>query len=128
MSFNNPFSRTSGKEPVNFLTLTPVALVAHEIAPEGHVRLLIPRFTSTLGKKLMGKRFKDKPIRMNFDELGSAVWLLIDGKRKVGAICDELQALHEGNLQEVELRVTRFLNQLFLNKYVTFKELNTAAG
>lgn len=119
------FTGRSKSGTVNYLSLTPITLISFEKGPEGHITLLIPRFTSMFWNKHLMKAAKKKFIHLNLDEYGSATWDLIDGKRTVGEICDLLVASYGESIQPVEDRVTKFITGLFQNKFLTFKELPT---
>jgi hypothetical protein len=68
-------------------------------------------------------RTKNKFVKLNLDELGSATWLQIDGKKNVQAIADVLKEKFGESLIQPEERITKFMSQLYLNKMITFKEL-----
>ena len=62
------------------------------------------------------------------DEIGSATWLEIDGEKNVQQICDKLKEKLGDKIKphhEVEDRVNKFLSQLYEQRYITFKELET---
>ena len=68
-------------------------------------------------------RTNKKHIKLKLDELGSATWLEIDGGKNVQNICDLLKEKIGEKINPAEERVTKFLSQLYLNKFITFKEL-----
>jgi hypothetical protein len=110
----------------NFLDLTPVRKLESEPREEGLVTLLMPRFKNVYLSRMFQPQRKEKFIRIKLDLQGSAVWLHIDGKSSVGSIC---QRVLEQNpslyspASETETRVTRFLSQLYLQRYITFREI-----
>jgi hypothetical protein len=117
-------SRNTGKETVNYMTLTPMPLTGFETHPDGSVDLLIPRFTSRFWNKYLMTQTSKKHIHLKLDELGSSTWSFIDSNRTVGEICTLLIEKHGSRIHPVEERVTQFLTQLYHNKYITFKELS----
>ena len=87
--------------------------------------LLIPKFKNQWMQKWMIPPRRSKHFRIHFDETGSKVWDLIDGKRDTAAICNSLQnALPDSNPESddhIALRVTEFLRRLYKNRFILFK-------
>lgn len=85
-------------------------------APSGCVRLSLPvavrpalaGLTRRLG--LWDGRALRKTVEL--DEMGSAVWRLIDGRRSAGAIATALADRYNLDAREAELAVAEFLRQL----------------
>ncbi|MEI6455343.1 MAG: PqqD family peptide modification chaperone [bacterium] len=110
----------------NFLELTPVKVMAHEIREEGLVNILMPRFKNIYLSRMFQPRRKEKVIKIKLDASGSKVWLKIDGITKVSEICEHLAAENPSlftSVPETETRVTRFLSMLYLQRYITFREI-----
>ena len=71
---------------------------------------------------------KKKHYTIYLDELGTITWMEIDGEKNVSEICERLkESLGEKikPFNEVEQRVTKFLGQLYEQRYITFRELQT---
>jgi hypothetical protein len=136
----NILQRRAVLKNANYLNLTPVRLMEEEVGTDNLVVLLLPRFTSNFAKKYIVPRLKRAPhIRLKLDQLGSASWLAIDGKRKVGEIAVELQRTLNSNssvevqqqlpispsssIEDIESRLTRFLTLLYEQKIITFAEV-----
>lgn len=111
------------KSNINYLELTPERVHEHIIEENKLVTVLVPRFTSKFWKKILSGRVKNKFINLNLDELGSATWLQIDGKKNVAQICEDLTKHFGEDFVQAEERITKFMSQLYLNKMITFKEL-----
>lgn len=107
---------------MNFLELTPVANYNHEEQGEGLVNVLVPRFNDKVFGKLLQPRIKNKYIKANLDEIGSGAWLLIDGKRKVMDIADELSDKFGEKIEPAYNRVALFMSQLYQNGFIHFLE------
>ncbi|MGK9477141.1 PqqD family protein [Melioribacter sp. OK-6-Me] len=106
----------------NYLDLIPVRKVEYE--KDGNlVTLLIPKFTSNFATKFIMPRLKSKYIRLRLDELGSASWLEIDDNSKVAEICNRLRNKFGNKIEPVEERLTRFLTRLYVEKIISFKEI-----
>jgi hypothetical protein len=122
----NFFQRRKILKNVNYLDLTPIRLMDHQIAHEGKIDLLLPRFRNRFWSEAYRNSTKGEFIHIHLDEIGSAIWLLIDGQKKVTEICIELQESKAEKLQppdETEKRVTEFLSLLYREKYISFREI-----
>jgi hypothetical protein len=122
----NFFQRRKILKNTNYLDLTPVRLMKHQPADDGRVDVLLPRLTSRFWREVYRKTPKGEYILIHLDEIGSAIWLMIDGHKKVTEICVELNKTRPGNLQppeETEIRVTRFLSLLYRERYISFREI-----
>ncbi|HOY31509.1 MAG TPA: PqqD family protein [Bacteroidales bacterium] len=101
---------------------TPIRSCDFETAVNGLVTLVVPKFKNEkLNNFLLGarKRF----FKIALDELGTAVWLNIDGQRKVADICQKVFEMHGNKIMPVEQRVTKFLTMLYEGRYITFAEI-----
>ena len=122
----NFFQRRKILKSVNYLDLTPVRLMEHQWTEEGKIDILLPRFKKGFWREVYSKSRKGEYIYIHLDEIGSAIWLLIDRQKKVNEICIELQESNAEKLQppeETEKRVTDFLSLLYREKYITFREI-----
>jgi len=120
----NFFQRRRILKGVNYLNLTPVRLKEHEEMEEGRVAIIFPKFKSERLQNFMVPGNKSKFIRVKLDELGTASWLAIDGKKTVKEICDHLENTFGERINPVEERTTKFLSGLYEQRYISFKELN----
>lgn len=116
------FRRRKILKDKNYLDLTPVRKVEYE--QEGNlVTLLIPKFTSAFAVKFIVPRMKSRYIKLKLDELGSASWLEIDDNTNVGELCNRLRNKLGDKIEPVEERLTRFLTRLYMEKIISFKEI-----
>lgn len=106
--------------------LTPTHLVKHEIGENNLVTVLMPKFQNKIAIKLFEPKLKLPNIKIKLDELGSAVWLSIDGKKNVGVIAGELVSALGDKIKPVEERLPKFLTQLYEQRLITFEELKGA--
>jgi hypothetical protein len=109
---------------VNTLDLTPLKLHKEEIDKENLVTIVIPKFKNELAKKFLVPRLKSADFRIKFDKLGSAVWMNIDGIKKVQEIILNVSGIFGEEIQPAESRVSKFIFQLYEQKLITFNELN----
>jgi len=118
----NFFERRKILKNSSLLDLTPFPKIGHKTEDDGNVTLLYPKFkNSKLSKFMLGN--KSPFIHMKLDEVGTASWLLIDGKRKVSEIAGALEEKFSDKVQPVYERLGKFLSQLYNNKYISFKEI-----
>ncbi len=60
--------------------------------------------------------------KLQLDMLGTSVWRMIDGRRKVSGIVDDFQELHQLNRREAEISVTTFLKELGRRGLIAMRE------
>jgi hypothetical protein len=82
----------------------------------GPVQIEYPLMLKPLLRALFNRINKNHTERLTrklqLDELGSQVWLLIDGKRRVSELISEFAAASTFTSQEAEISVTAFLREL----------------
>lgn len=86
--------------------------------------LLVPRFKKKWLYTLFVPKRKGKEYRVKLDELGSKVWLAIDGEKNVETICQLVCLNLPEKPDNFEQRVTGFLTLLFDRDFISFKEQN----
>ena len=123
MSF---FSGKKKSEQLNILELTPFRIYSHELAANGMISVLIPRFHNKLLANIFNSIVRDPFVRVKFDEFGSSTWLEIDGQKNVYSISRSLLQKHGEKIQPVNERVSKFLNQLYIYKFINFNEMKGA--
>ncbi len=122
----NFFQRRRIFKKINFLDLTPVQSIGHEMRDDGGINLLMPRFKNKINAALFQPNSKEKFIFIKLDRFGGHTWLLIDGKSNVSEICTKLNEQFPEELQpaeETETRVTNFLSMLYDQRYISFLEI-----
>lgn len=113
------------KQTVNLLELTPVHLCQYALNEAGRVTVFEPRFRTPFWNRILPHKLVSKDIKISLDEMGSAVWRQINGEQNVMAICRALQDQFGEKVSPAEERVTKFISQLFGNKMIRFKEIDT---
>jgi hypothetical protein len=112
------------KQQINFLDLIPIHKITEFTETEGRITLLLPKFKRKWMIKWLIPTKRSKHFRIHLDDMGSGVWKLIDGSRNTSVIC---QLLSDANTNEshehLELRVTKFLGELYKNKFISFRNL-----
>jgi hypothetical protein len=119
----NFFQRRKILKNLNFLDIIPVRLHKHIINGDSNVVLIVPKFSNKKIGKFCVPQNKSENFNIKLDEIGSATWLEIDGKRKVKDICNILTEKFGGKINPAEERVTKFMAQLYEQRYISFVEL-----
>jgi hypothetical protein len=121
----NFFRRRAILKKANFLELHPIRKVTEEITEQNLVIILMPRFTSNFAKAFIVPKLKSTYIKIKLDKVGSASWLLIDGKKSVGEIATALhQQFQDDTPDAIATRLTQFLTMLYEQRFISFTELN----
>lgn len=105
----------------NVLELIPEKLQGFEVNDLGLVTILVPRTKSQFMLRLMTRLNRSLNITIELDEVGSAVWLAIDGKTQTSNICLQLEQKFGDDFTQAPERVVRFLSGLYRNKHIAFK-------
>ena len=108
------------KTEVNLLKLVPKRLIEHNAGKDGIVTLLEPKFKNRFLVKYLRPRVKNPFLKIKLDQIGSAVWLLCDGKRCVGEIVDQMEAKFEKEIEPCIGRLELFLTHLERSNYISF--------
>ncbi|MCX6149069.1 MAG: PqqD family protein [Ignavibacteriales bacterium] len=115
--------RNKKLEKANYLDLTPFKRYKEEIAENGTVKVLLPKFTNKFVVKYLVPKMKSSFIKINLDEFGSETWLQIDGEKNVASIGEELKKKFGEKINPVNERLTKFLTQLYTSRFISFNEL-----
>jgi hypothetical protein len=120
---NNSKSKTT-----NIANCVPVPLLKHEEDEDGKfVKLLIPRFRHKWMQWVQNS-LKNKYIRLRLDEVGSAVWLLIDGKLTVAEIGVKLEKQLGEKVHPVNERIGLFFSTLKRNGFATWQPVEDSSS
>ena len=104
----------------NLFDLVPVISEHITTEKEGELSVIaFPRFRSKFMQRYFVTKNKSAVIRISFEEHGTAVWDLIDGKRTVKEIAEALSE-HFQNEANYEYRVATYISQLFKQGFVKF--------
>lgn len=107
---------------LNLWELIPIRKFEFEKSDNDMVTILIPKFTNKFLVQHLMPRLKYPYIKIKLDEIGSAVWLEIDGKKSVGEIAENLEARFGEKIQPIEERLSKFLTQLKMHQFIDFKK------
>lgn len=113
----------SKHEGKNLLDLIPVRNQDFEMDGE-KVIILLPKFRSGFGKRFIQPRLKKKHFRIQLDEIGSAVWDAIDGKRNVREIASVLQGRFGDRIEPVYDRLAPFIGSMTDGDMINLEDPN----
>ena len=122
----NFFQRSKILKKANYLDLTPLRQMEFKTKDDSRVDIIMPRFKHHIWKRALQPHWKKEVIPIHLDEIGSAIWLRMDGINNVSELCKSLQATYPEKLhppEETEKRVAQFLSLLYQQRYITFKEI-----
>ena len=125
------FKRRKILKQANTLDLHPMRLMDYEKRDEDTLNILLPRFKNSLANKLFQPRWKEEFIKIKLDAFGSAIWEQLDGNQSTGEICGKIKETFPEKLQpieETEERVSKFLSQLYQQRFISFSELQKEPG
>lgn len=122
----NFFQRRKILKEANYLDLIPVCAKKHLVGDDEKVTVIIPKFTNKFAVEKIVPKLKHPDMKLNLDEIGSAVWLMMDGKKKVKEIAVELSQKFGDKIQPVDERLTKFLTQLYEQRLIIFDEIKGA--
>lgn len=84
--------------------------------------LLMPRYPTVAGK-IFGKLLsRSKHIKVKLDDIGSTTWNLIDGKKTVNEIGEELKKVFGKESEPLYPRLVEFMNIMLRNKFIKLGE------
>lgn len=108
----------------NALELIPVTRHNHQVVSDGNVNILVPKIKNKKLARLIIPSSISKHFTIELDEIGSAVWLAIDGKNNISTICSLMIERFGARIQPVEERVIKFLSGLYHSKHISFKQMD----
>jgi len=118
------FQRKKSIKEVNYLEQIPIKLYEHEQNGENKVNILIPKFKNSTLSNFLVPKHKSKFLKVRLDEVGTKVWLQIDGQTSVNQICEGIKHSFGDKIPNPEQRLTDFLTKLYENKYIKFKGID----
>jgi hypothetical protein len=96
----------------NLLDVVPERIRAFRDEDNGAVTVLIPRFGDGRAGKVLAMFFRNSPISLRLDEVGTTVWHLCDGRRSVYEIGDCLKAKFGDRIDPVYERLGVYLHRM----------------
>ena len=108
---NEPFSR-------DFLALEPKRLLQWEMDSEGRAVLLRPKFGSGRLGRILLSWFGPAHYRIRLDEVGTAIWVCLDGETPLVTVASELKKKFGSRVEPAEERLQRFVDDMIRKKLI----------
>ncbi len=108
------------KREVNLLKLIPEREIEYRTGEDGIVTLLKLKFKNRFLVKYLLPRFKNPFFKYKLDKIGSFVWLMCDGERRVEEIADLMKEEFGEEVEPCLDRLSLFLNYLEKSGYISF--------
>jgi hypothetical protein len=108
-------------EPVNLLDLVPVREVEWEKKKDGTVFLKYPKFSNRILTAVLKKTGVDPMARLHLDDIGSYVWQMCDGNRRVLDIAESMKKEFGNRIDPVYERLGAFVKLLTHHRCITYK-------
>mgnify|MGYP006309567715 CR=1 FL=1 len=106
------------------MDLIPVRIMGH-VEKDNTVILQVPKFSSKFFHRIF-PRSQQMFYRIKLDKLGSVTWLKMNGDRNVQEIASIIRQsdfMNKEELLDLEIRLNKFMSQLYEQRYITFKQL-----
>ena len=105
------------------MELVPVRTIEWEVHQEtGLVHLKRLKFRSPLLKKLILPIFSEPYFKIKLDEVGTFVWLEIDGRKTTGMIADAAREKFGQRVHPVYERLGKFIRSLKQSRFIDFRD------
>jgi len=111
------------KPDINLLELVPRRLIEHELGDDKLVILHAPRFKAKWLRKLFEPRLKQPFLKVNLDEIGTEVWLNIDGVRDIKEIADMMKEKFKDKIEPCYDRLGLFMAQLERSRFICYTNI-----
>lgn len=108
------------KREKNFLDYVPVRNIEWAQDDDGKVYLIREKTKNKFIKKLIDRFNRSQFVYLHLDELGTAAWLAINGKRTVREICEAMNEPFGEKLEQAEHRLSYFMGMLKKNNFIDF--------
>ncbi len=104
--------------PQDFLALEPRRLLEWETDSASRAVLLRPKFGSGLVGRILLSWFGPSHYRIRLDEVGTAVWVCLDGKTPLATVLSELKKRFGSRVEPAEERLRMFVEDMIRRKLV----------
>lgn len=112
------------KKNDNILEFVPERNCPFGTDEKGKVYLIKEKTKNRLLKKLIAALGRSQEFHIHLDELGTAAWLAVDGRRTILEIAAGLRSVAGGAVDQGESRLARFFAMLQRDSFIRWKELS----
>ena len=103
---------------LDFLALEPRRLLEWEMDSRSRAVLLRPKFGSGLLGRILLTWFGPSHYRIRLDEVGTAVWVCLDGETQLAAVLSELKKKFGSRVEPAEERLQTFVDDMIHRKLI----------
>ena len=110
-------------EPLSqeFLALEPRRLLEWEMDSQSRAVLLRPKFGSGLLGRTVLSWFGPSHYRIRLDEVGTAIWVCLDGETPLATVLSELKKEFGSRVEPAEERLRMFVDDMIRKKLIEVK-------
>ena len=102
--------------------LYPVKNCMYEESEEGIVTLLLKRNKKGFLDRTLFKKWADKKMKVDLDEIGTFIWYLCNGKNTVADITAKAEEKFGERVEPVDKRIELFLKKMAQSKFIVLYE------
>ncbi len=113
------------KQPKNLLDLVPEQNYPFHTREDGTVDVLVPRYGTNFIARALSSVFKNTPVRIHLDRIGTRTWHLCDGRRSVHEIGEHLHGEFGEKVEPVWERLGLFFKQMENQRMIRWKTQGT---
>ncbi len=111
------------RREINLLELVPCRIIEYNTDEDVIVTLQAPRFKSNFMRKWLQPRLKRPFLRVKLDDIGSSVWMLCDGRRKIKEISEIMERQFGNKIEPCYERLGSFFQQLEYARFIAYSNL-----
>lgn len=113
-------NKPGGEQDLKMEDVIPRPITKYKIDPDNRVVLLKPKFHNAFLREHLIPRMKHAYYKIHLDDIGTATWKLIDGKRNALQIAAALEAEMGTRIQPTYERLGMFLRMLKNGGFIDF--------
>lgn len=110
------------KNTDNILDYVPLRSCPFGTDDKGRVYLIKEKTKSRLLKKVISCAGRSQEFHIHLDELGTAAWLAVDGRRTILEIAGGMKPAAGGAIEQAEQRLAKFFVLLQRDGFISWKE------
>ncbi len=116
------------KKNDNILEYIPLRNCLFGTDDKGRVYLVKEKTKSKLLKKIILALGRSQEFHIHLDELGTAAWLAVDGRRTILEIAAGLKSAAGGAVDQAEPRLAKFFAMLARDGFITWNSPSSVDG
>jgi hypothetical protein len=121
--FTSAMGRRKHRREINLLELVPCRMIEYDADENVIVTLQAPRFRSRFMRRYLQPRLKRPYLKVSLDEVGSSIWMLCDGNRKIKDIAEIMRKRFGERIEPCYERLGLFFQQLEHARFICYSNL-----